>query len=179
MSTPRSPLPVKLIASILTGEQALVASVRGELEQRFGAVDFCSDALSFHYTDYYTAELGRNLVRHVLSFSKLIEPDMLPAVKLATNGIEQLFLKKSSARRVNIDPGYVALPHVVLATFKPFSHRTYLAQGVYADLTLMYRDKTYSSLEWTFPDYRSPDLVTMLNTIRAVYFRQLKDAGRL
>jgi len=173
VSAPASPQPVKLIASVLTAEEDLVPAIGRELEKRFGEVDFCTEALSFHYTEYYNAELGTPLIRHMLSFATLIAPDVLPDIKHATNDIEQQYLKDNRSRRVNIDPGYIALHHMILATCKPFSHRPYLAKGIYADMTLLYKGKTFCPLDWTFPDYRSAELIDILNTVRSVYYRQI------
>lgn len=70
------------------------------------------------------------------------------------------------ARPVNIDPGYVALDKVVLASAKNFAHRLYIGDGIYAEVTLSYRRArraggrgkargagVWTPLPWTFPDY--------------------------
>jgi hypothetical protein len=145
-----------------------------ELRERFGAIDFISEALSFHYTSYYEAELGSNLMRRMVSFQKLISPDALPAIKLETNAIEQRYADDQGKRKINIDPGYIALSHLVLATCKGFAHRPYLQNGVYADLTLVFQAHTFRALEWTFPDYKSADMIRLLNTMRDNYFKQLR-----
>jgi hypothetical protein len=63
---------------------------------------------------------------------------------------------------------------MVLATFKNFSHRIYLGEGVYGDLTLMYRDKNFRALDWTFPDYNSQEMLNVLHVIRDRYVMNLK-----
>ena len=79
---------------------------------------------------------------------------MLPEIKLTTNRLEEQWATPEGNRRINIDPGYLCLQHVVLATTKGYTHRPYLRDGIYADLTLIYRDKSFQPLEWTYPDYR-------------------------
>ncbi len=174
MSIPTSPQPVKLIVSILTGEQALVKVVGEKLKGRYGAFDFTSKAIPFRYTTYYEQEMGKNLFRHLASFDTLIAPDRLPAIKLYTNEVEQGLLRQDGTRRVNIDPGYIALSHLILATCKEFTHRPYLRDGVYADMTLVYQAKSFRSLPWTFPDYASSEMIELLNNIRASYYQQLQ-----
>jgi len=174
VSSRKQPQPVKLIASILTGEQELVPAVCGRLEQELGPVDFMSPALSFHYTDYYTKEIGENLFRHFVTFEKLQPPDALPSLKGFTNSLEKIFSRQDGTRRVNIDPGYICLWHLILATCKPFAHRPWLRDGIYADLTLIFRGKTFRALPWTFPDYGSPEIISLLNQVREGYYRQLK-----
>ena len=174
MSTPASPQPVKLIASLLTGVPPLIDEACEELSERFGAIDFISEALPFHYTSYYEDELGSNLMRRMVSFQKLISPDALPAIKLAANTIEHRFADDQGKRKINIDPGYIALSHLILATCKGFAHRSYLQNGVYADLTLVFQAHTFRALEWTFPDYKSADMIRLLNTMRDNYRKQLR-----
>jgi len=174
VSTPAIPQPVKLIMSLITGMPHLIDAVCETLRAYFGELDFISDLLPFHYTRYYEAELGSSLVRRMISFQTLISPDALPAIKLTTNSLEQRFADTSGKRRVNIDPGYIALSHVILATGKGFAHRPYLRDGIYADLTLIFQAHTFRPLEWTFPDYRSEEMIGLLNTLRSQYLKQLR-----
>lgn len=174
MSIPKQPQQVKLIASILSSEQVLADRVQEKLVARYGSPDFVSPALPFHYTDYYEAEIGKNLFRRLLSFEDLISPEALPGIKLYTNSLESELARQDGTRQVNIDPGYISLWHLILATCKAFAHRPYLRDGVYADLTLLYRGKTFTALDWTFPDYRSEEMIVLLNGIRERYYQQVK-----
>ena len=175
MSKPREPDPVKLFVSVIAADRGLMAETIGRLAGQFGKPDFVSEVLSFDYTDYYAAEMGGALVRRFATFERLIRPEELPAVKLHTNALEEEF-REGGARRVNIDPGYVAKQHFILATGKGFSHRPYIGGGIYADLTLEFRKETFRPLEWTYPDYRAERTVGMLNALRKRYGMQLKQA---
>jgi hypothetical protein len=175
MSKPRIPEPVKLFASVLAGEAGQLADTIRELAMRYGAPDYVSEVLAFDYTSYYAAEMGQSLVRRFVTFDGLIGPEELPAVKLETNALEKR-LSEEGARRVNVDPGYVAKQHFILATGKGFAHRPYIGQGIYADVTLVFRKETYRPLEWTYPDYRAERTIGMLNGLRRRYMIQLKQA---
>ena len=166
---PREPEPVKLVASIFTGETELFAEVLRRLQERFGPVDMLSEPMDFDHTDYYEEEFGPALVRRLASFDRLIRPEELPAIKLYTNSLEQEYLTEDGRRRVNIDPGYVSLERFVLATCKNHYHRIYLGRGVYADLTLVYRKGEYRPLEWTYPDYSEPHMRALIKQIRLRY----------
>jgi hypothetical protein len=122
------------------------------LSSTYGQADFISAIIPFDYTDYYCTEMGENLVRRFLTMEKLIRPEELPDIKLATNGFEDK-LNSNSRRQVNIDPGYISKAHLILATGKSYTHRPYLRDGIYADLTLVYQGKKFCSLPWTYPDY--------------------------
>jgi hypothetical protein len=99
----------------------------------------------------------------------------LPDIKLATNEIEDKSAL-NSLRQVNIDPGYISKAHLILATGKAYTHRPYLRDGIYADLTLVYQGKKFCSLPWTYPDYADEKQLLMLSKIRAKYLLQLKTA---
>jgi hypothetical protein len=77
-------------------------------------------------------------------------------------------------RRVNIDPGYMSQAHLILATGKGYTHRPYLRDGIYADLTLIYSGKSFQSLPWTYPDYGEKPVIEMFNRMRSKYLMQLK-----
>lgn len=164
---------VKLVVSLFSGESRLFGDAVRALSERHGKADFISAPLPFAYTDYYTEEFGGSLTRRLVAFERLIRPESLPDVKLWTNALERR-LSVDGRRRVNIDPGYVAKAHLILATGKGYSHRPYLRDGIYADLTLMYRNKSFHPLPWTYPDYAGGEMIGMLARIRERYGLQLK-----
>ena len=173
MGTARQPAPVKLIASLLTGDLDLLPEVRATLVHAFGPIDLESDILLFDHTDYYAPEFGPALQRQFVTFECLISPEDLPAVKRQTNDLEQS-LAREGRRRVNIDPGYVSLSKLVLATTKDHAHRLYLGEGIYAEVTLAYRHGAWQPWPWTYPDYRSEEYAAILSVIRALYMAQLR-----
>ncbi|KPK98468.1 MAG: hypothetical protein AMJ95_04330 [Omnitrophica WOR_2 bacterium SM23_72] len=144
------------------------------LEKRFGKIDFQSKPLYFTYTDYYGKEMGRNLLRVFVSFKKLILASELASIKIFTNRIEAKFLSEKN-RLINIDPGYLELSKLVLATTKDFSHRIYLKDGIFAEVTLYYAHKTFRPRDWTYPDYRTQEYLSIFNKIREIYGLQIKD----
>jgi hypothetical protein len=93
---------------------------------------------------------------------------------MVTNELERRF-SEGGRRRVNIDPGLISRGHLVLATGKGQAHRPYLRDGVYADLTLVYRDESFRPLAWTYPDYADGKVREMFGRIRKKYLLQLKD----
>jgi hypothetical protein len=79
-------------------------------------------------------------------------------------------------RRVDVDPGYLTRTKLVLATTKDYAHRVYLGRGIYAEVTLSYRQGAFHPWPWTYPDYASPEYAPQLEAMRRLYLRQL--AGR-
>lgn len=174
MSRPKPPDPAKLVMSVFMKEKALFASLLEPLEAVGGPVDIISPWLDFDYTDYYYREMGEPLFRRMLAFKPLIRQSQLSGIKLATNSLEDRF-RQGEDRQVNIDPGYLLKSRFVLATGKDYSHRIYIGQNIYADLTLMYTQKGFKPLEWTYPDYGSHDIFRFLGKVRGKYLLDLSN----
>ena len=178
MSHPHEPDPVKLISSLFSPQKEFIARASSQLSEAFGPVDWTSPEFLFDRTKYYVKEMGWPLHRRFISFSKLVPADHLVEVKLKTNEIEQQFLCEGK-RRVNIDPGYISAERLVLATGKNYVHRIYLSKGIYADLTLVFQRGSFNQLEWTYPDYRDPDIIELFNEVRTKYMDELRGMRRL
>ena len=173
MGTTNKPQQVKLFASILfRGNEDLLKTL-DLLSANIGAIEEKTPVAPFLHTNYYEKEMGKDLMRTFILFGVPIDRESLPDIKIITNEIEQSFASEGK-RTVNIDPGYVALEHVILATTKGYAHRVHLKNGIYADLTLMYRNGTYRPLEWTYPDYAEADTISLFLRWREHYKKVLK-----
>lgn len=173
MSIPTEEDKVKLIASLFSPEETLIEVVLNELRDALGPTDWESPGLFFDRTRYYEREMGWPLHRRFVSFQDLVHPETLVDIKLKTNEIENAHLDEGK-RRVNIDPGYIALERLILATGKNYTHRVYLSRGIYADLTLIFQRGSFRTLEWTYRDYAEPESIAYFNEIRERYKRQLR-----
>ncbi len=172
MSRPTHPEPVKIVSSIFSGDTDMLHAAVNALSEEWGAIDYISAVSPFAYTDYYETELGSSLVRRFVSFETLVPPETLPDMKLFTNKIEEVYTCNDD-RLVNIDPGYLSQAHLILATGKAYTHRPYLRDGIYADLTLIFTNHSFRRLEWTYPDYAHQETIAMFNNIRERYMIQL------
>lgn len=170
----RKYLPVKIIIGFIFKQDSVYEKAKSLLIKKFGGLDFESRPLAFTHTDYYEKEMGEGLTRSFISFKKLISAKRLAGIKTLTNKIE-IKLSNKGNRLINIDPGYLELSKLVLASTKEFTHRIYLDQGIFADITLFYRDKTFRGWEWTYPDYKTPEYIEIFNHIRHIYENQIRD----
>jgi len=173
MSNLSEPEDVKLICSLFSPHEGLIDQVIPELHGMFGPTDWISPGLFFDRTTYYAREMGWPLHRRFVSFQELIRPESIVEVKLKTNEVERRYLKDGK-RRINIDPGYISLERMVLATGKNYTHRVYLGKGVYADLTLVFRKGSFKPLDWSYPDYASPEMIVFFNDLREKYKRRIR-----
>jgi hypothetical protein len=173
MGEAKTPEQVKLIASLFGVDEGRLLQAESLLIGEFGPLDYRGELLPFTHTDYYTPEFGAPLVRMIVAFEPLIDPDLLSTIKRQTNELERASLV-GERRWVNIDPGYVSLSKLVLATTKDHAHRIYLRDGIYAEVTLHYQGGTFHAWPWTYPDYASPLYIAVFNHIRNQYHRQLR-----
>jgi len=175
-----SPKPVKLIVAMLSARADGLGAAADRLRQTYGPTDATSEIMPFDFTHYYDEQMGAGLRRQFLTFERLISPAELVAIKRATNRMEadlaaaQPAGAGGPARPVNLDPGYVAESKLVLASTKDFAHRVYLADGIYAEVTLRYVRGRWVSAEYTFPDYASGGYDGFLSRAREMLRRQLQ-----
>ncbi|WP_412470046.1 MULTISPECIES: DUF4416 family protein [unclassified Halobacteriovorax] len=120
----------------------------------------------FPMKDYYSKEMGQNLKRCFFFYPELIERTKLVELKKYCDALEKQYLL-DSARTFNIDPGLICLDQVLLSSGKPYSHRIYLGEGVFAELTYQFQGKTYQSLSWTYPDYQHQEIISKFNWFRS------------
>jgi len=173
MSRPQTPKPAKLVIGFFLREKDLVVPVVKALTEKFGPVDIVSSRLPFNFTTYYEPEMGKPLFRRMLAFGTLIKQSALSEIKRITNDLELAYLKNGK-RMVNLDPGYLLRERFVLATGKNYSHRIYIGQRIYADLTLIYTKGRFMKLPWTYPDYAEQNMLIYLERVRNKYVIDLK-----
>jgi hypothetical protein len=182
MAKPRQPGPVKLFCGLLGGDPDLVRRARQLLTRRYGPIDLETAPRPFDQTDYYGPEMGPDLQRCFLSFEKLVRPETLAEIKRDTNALEQEIadaaLLPAITRPINVDPGYLNLAKVVLATTKDRQQRIYLSQGIYAETTLQFTQGRWQPWPWTYPDYRLDEHLEFFQTMRRRYHEQCREIER-
>jgi hypothetical protein len=174
MGRSREPKPAKLFMSLIASADDVFQQGIQDLCLAYGKIDFMSERFPFDFTHYYTKEMGEHLFRHFITFERLFPIPLLPEIKGATNRLEEKYATSEGNRRMNIDPGYLCFEHVILATTKGYTHRPYLREGIYADLTLIFQNKSFQPLEWTYPDYRQNEIIGLFNQFRKKYMKDLK-----
>jgi hypothetical protein len=171
------PQPGALFFSLLAGSEEKLDEACELLGEEFGEIVLRSEQLAFDHSSYYQREMGGELIRQWALTDRLIGQDEIVAIKLRANAIEDEFRPVAgSGRSVNIDPGFVTLTKVVLATTKDYSHRIYIANGIYAEATLSYRPaQGFQPWPWTYPDHCESEALEFFNEARARYVKMVKE----
>jgi len=154
------PDPVLLIVAAFSRHADALAWAHAQAVTAWGPIRLESPLFDFVETDYYIPTMGPQIKKCFWALEQLIDPATLPAVKLQTNGWEEQFAARgehAEPRPLNLDPGYLTPAKLVLASTKDHVHRVYVAQGIYAEVTLFYKDRRWQPREWTFPNYRRAD----------------------
>lgn len=154
MGKPFLPEEALLFTGALYREEKYFSIAKQKLVAQFGEMNMESGPMQWDYSDYYREELGTPILRKFIFFRDRINPETLCDIKLATNDMERQ-LSEEGRRNINLDPGYLTPSKVVLASTKNYSHRIYLGKGIYAEVTLVYRDGRYCPYLFTYRDYAS------------------------
>ncbi len=166
--------PVKFFCAVTFIANAPVDLAESQLLQLIGEIDGYSHTYNFDpFTGYYQAEMGSSLQKKIISFRELKPVELLADIKIATNLVEDQY-RSDRKRQINLDPGYITAAKIVLATTKDFDHRLYLGRGIFGDIHLRYRNGHFQFQEWTYPDYRQPELVMFFEKLRSDYLSQLQ-----
>jgi len=166
--------PAALVVAALYRDPEALSQAERRLETLVGPLERLGDEFAFDCTDYYRAEMGPNLHKRLLLGRRLVERQLLPAIKLATNDIERQLAAESGRRRVNLDPGLLSPENLVLASTKPRGHRVYLGRGIWAEVTMAFQHGRFEMFAWTYPDYRSAELVNSLQRARGRLLQTLR-----
>ena len=178
MGTIHSPKPVLLLMAVFSADPAAFDWVRTRAEMQWGPLALESEPFPFEtFTDYYEKSMGKTLPKRLWVFENLIRPDTLSKIKCVTNDWEteyQSLADGSVERPLNVDPGYIDLGKLILASTKDHAHRIYLSDGIFAETTLMYTQKQWTPLPWSYPDYQSAGYQQFLTQCRE-YLKAKRD----
>lgn len=156
----------------------------------WGPIALESERFLFAETRYYEPTMGPGLRKVFFSFQQPVEPDQLADIKLMTNAWEDEYAKllhvppadqgaasqATEPRPLNLDPGYLTLGKLVLASTKDFAHRIYLSRGIFAEVTLQYRHQRWQHHDYTFADYRRADYQAFFSECREAV-KKMRDEG--
>jgi hypothetical protein len=186
---PPDPHPVKLFVGMLSQDTSLFEKAGEMLTNLFGASDMESPVWPWEHTGYYEKEMGAGLKRKFIFFENLIDPGAISDIKLKTIELEKQYLNENNpplpplskgglggfkgGRKINLDPGYLNSAKIVLVSTKDFSHRIYLSNGIYGEVTLLYSGNDYRVLPFTYPDFRTEEYRELFRKAREVYKGQL------
>lgn len=162
MATLRRARPAFLFFGAFGGTTEILETTRGLVEARFGPLHPLGKSPEFSFPDTrtYRATMGTGLSRQFFVLNELWPQDGLAQVKHESLRMEAEVASRFPGgvpRPVNIDPGLINDCRVILATTKDHAHRIYRGDGIWEEVTLIFRRGAYEPLPWTYPDFRSPE----------------------
>jgi hypothetical protein len=104
--------------------------------------------------------MGSQLQRKFFVLEKRWPQDGLARVKHDAMALEDEILARwcqstGLQRPVNIDPGLINDCRIILATTKDYAHRLYRGDGIWEEISLVFRGGRYRELPWTYPDFKN------------------------
>ena len=167
-SVKQHPPCLQIIAAFSASESVLEWLWKRIAMER-SSIALLSPIYPFEESAYYRATMGEGLKKQFAVLADWYDPANLSADKLLMHTWESelaasnLFEVK---RPINIDPGYMSMTKLVLASTKNREHRLYLRDGIYAEVTLAFRDQRWQGLPWTYPDYQREDFRVFFEVAR-------------
>ncbi|MFO0939381.1 MAG: DUF4416 family protein [Pirellulales bacterium] len=168
MATIKPTPPALFLAAVFSSDTGAIEWARGCIEANWGAIALTSQPFEHDETGYYADEMGQPIVKQFIVVAELFDPASLADRKVQSNDWEQQLSSSgqfSVARPVNIDPGYLMLGKLILASTKDRAHRIYLRDGIYAEECLYYVGG-WQSRPWTYPDYQRADYQKFFSEVR-------------
>jgi hypothetical protein len=178
MGQPSAPNPVLRIMAAFSRYEAALAWARDRAVAAWGPIALESPPFEFNQTGYYDATMGPGLRKVFFAFAELADPAGLAEWKLTGNAWEAEYAaagRHPEPRPLNLDPGYLTLGKLVLASTKDYAHRVYLRQGIFAEITLYWRRHRWEHHEWTFADYRQEAYHVFFSQCREYLHKQLRE----
>jgi hypothetical protein len=167
MHKPSLPEKAIFFVGVLFSREDYLLFVREKVAERLGGILFESAPVPWDFSRYYEEELGHPLKKTFIFLEDLIDPGSLAGIKVATNEIEKE-LSTGGKRNINLDPGYLTPSKIVLASTKNYSHRIYIGQGIFAEITLVYLNGGYRPHLFTYRDYASGTYAEIFGRAREV-----------
>ena len=165
----RPPEAALLFVGTLYSDPEVFLSAEKVLVANFGDVLFVSPPVNWHYSSYYRDELGSSVRRRFIFYKNLFDTGTLADTKVRTNGIEDSF-SVDGKRRINLDPGYLTLAKIVLASTKNRAHRINLGKAIYGEVTLLYdgREGAFKPHFFTYLDYQEQSCIDVFLMARGI-----------
>lgn len=179
MGTIHTPERVLPITAVFTHYPEAIEWAKEKIKANWGEITLESEAFPFEQTKYYDASMGEHLKKIFFAINPLMDPAKLVEMKNQSNLWEEEFARtfaqkypESEVRPLNIDPGYITLGKLVLASSKDFYHRIYIGDGIYAEITLSFSHEKWRDFPWTFPDYKEETYHPFFEKCRGLIFQE-------
>lgn len=176
MGRPQRPAKAKLVVGLLGRDPEILKIAREILKGRFGTEEEVMEPIPFAWTSYYADELGEKPWRSFVTYEEWVDRESLVEAKLATNALEGE-LAENGLRRVNLDPGYLTLGQLFLASTKDQRWRVYVRDGIFVEPTLYFQDGAFHPFPWTYRDYKSPEYLDFMAKARSKLAYQRNHGG--
>ncbi|MCW4573720.1 protein of unknown function [Venenivibrio stagnispumantis] len=155
-----------LLFALMYKDEEYLKKAEEEIKRDWGDIIFEKYIGIKDYYKYYEKEMGEGLHKKFVAIDNLIEKDKLIELKKYSMKLEDKY-RINSNRTVNIDPIYLDMFQVVVASSKDKGSRIYLGEGVFAEIELLYHHGSFHPLLWTYLDYK--ENIDFFNEVRKIY----------
>lgn len=144
---------VKFFVAVLYSKKEIYDKTILLLKEKFGEIIIEGKPYDFDFTDYYSEEMGKDLLKRFVVFKKEIDKKELSQIRKVTGEIEDKF-RVNVKRQINLDPGYISDKEVVLASVKKKDFKENIGNGIFAHKIYSFENNKVKIFFHTFPDYK-------------------------
>jgi hypothetical protein len=146
-------------------DKDLYQKTKEKIEADWGKITTELKPQHFPMKEYYAKEMGTPLGRVYLVLEGKRHRNSLIEAKQWAMKLEREF-SEGENRMVNIDPGSICLEQLLLISTKPYSHRIFVGDNLYTELTYQFQQGEYRPRAWTYPDYTEAQVLNFFTKSR-------------
>ncbi len=154
--------------ALLWKEESYLIDTEKILKEKFGNILEETKPFQLPFSKYYIQEMGEPLQKKYILLEKVIDKTFLKELKIFSMELENKF-SKNNRRNINIDPFYIDMDQLVIATKKYRGNRIYIGDNLYIELELWFHNKSYQPFPWTYIDYK--EHIPFFNKFRKKYLK--------
>ncbi|WP_457622388.1 DUF4416 family protein [Persephonella sp.] len=151
---------------LMWNRQKFLDTAIKNINHHFGKITEKTDPFELTYSRYYEKEMGKDLKKMFIIIERLIDKSDIGKIKKISMKIEDS-MRIDGNRTVNIDPFYIDMDQVVVATSKYRGNRIYIGEGIFVELELWYHHGSFQPFLWTYIDYK--EQIPFFNNVRNIY----------
>ncbi len=160
-----------LVVALFSRHMPAFDWARDRIASEWGPISLESPLFDFCDTDYYLPSMGAGIRKGFLAVEGIFDAAELASRKRQAIQWEEECRADGGypdIRPINMDPGYLNLSKLVLASTKERAHRVYLNQGIFGEVTMRYVGG-WQFYPWTYPDYQRPESLKFFSSCRELF----------
>ena len=155
-----------LLFALMWKNEENLKIVENHLQKFYGKFIKETNPFKLPYSKYYIKEMGSPLYKKFVATDYITEQTNLANIKKHCMFIEDKY-RNQGKRTVNIDPIFLDMEKVLVATKKYRGNRIQIDKDLYLEIELWFHNGSFQPFLWTYLDYK--ENIPFFNEIRKTF----------